>query len=81
MSSDPSFTPPPDRWLAVASVAGFIICLGMAFFELSRAMEGNPRSWSYTLEWPLFGVFILWIWHRLEQQRKDLEDEDLGDHE
>lgn len=79
MSQDPPLIPPRDRWLAIASVLGIVVCMGMTFFEFSRAVDGNSRSWSYTLEWPIFGVFIVWIWRRLEQQRSELEDEDDDD--
>jgi len=78
MSQDPAFTPPKDRWLAVAAVSGMVICLVMTFFEFSRAMEGNDRSLFYTFEWPVFGVFIFWIWRKLERQRQDLDSDGDG---
>ena len=79
MSQEPAFTPPKDRWLAVLAVSGMVICLGMRFFEFSRALDGSPRSWSYTFEWPLFGIFIFWIWRKLERQQHEFQDDEDHD--
>ncbi len=67
-----------DKWLAIASVIGIIICLLMTLFEFSRAIEGNPRSWFYTFEWPLFAAVIIWIWHRLEHQSYKMDSDEPG---
>ncbi|MEI6405578.1 MAG: hypothetical protein WCK04_05225 [Actinomycetes bacterium] len=69
--SDPKFTPPKDRWLAICCVVGIIVCIFMTFVELSRAVDGNGRSWAYTFEWPAFAAFIFWIWHKLEKRAKE----------
>mgnify|MGYP006275646507 CR=1 FL=1 len=76
--------PPPDRKLAVLCVLGILACILMTFVELSRALAGDStRAWAYVLEWPLFGVFIAWIWRRLERrhaqeylQRRTEEDQE-----
>lgn len=67
----PPVPPPRDRWLALACVAGIIICFCMTLLEFSRALEGNPRSLAYTFEWPAFGAFIVWIWRKLERRNRE----------
>jgi len=81
VSEEPVFTPPKDRWLAIVAVLGFIICLCLAMFELSRAFEGNPRSWAYAIEWPVFGAFVIYMWRRLQRERARNEEEDARDGE
>ncbi|HEY7142624.1 MAG TPA: hypothetical protein VH637_00125 [Streptosporangiaceae bacterium] len=56
------FTP---RWLAwhafvVAAAAGM---LWLGNWQFHRAESGNPLSWAYTFEWPVFAVFgvVFWI--------------------
>lgn len=45
----------------VVVVAG---CAAATIVELGRAEEGVWRAWVYTFEWPLIGLFALWIWYR-----------------
>jgi len=45
-------------------------CAAAGVFELTRALGGNELSWVYVFEWPLFGVFAVYMWWRL------LHDED-----
>lgn len=67
----PQAPPPRDRRLAIVCVLGILICIFMSFVELSRAMAGdNTRAWFYAFEWPLFAVFIAWIWRRLERRHE-----------
>ena len=79
MTTSPPTPPPPvhDRGLAVACFVGIVICLLMTAFEFSRAMDGNDRSLAYTLEWPAFAAFIVWMWRKLGS-RHDPEDNDAG---
>ncbi len=43
-------------------VGGLAFC-GLAFwFELKRALGGNGLSWAYVFEWPLLGVFAVYMW-------------------
>jgi hypothetical protein len=42
-------------------------CWGMLWlgdWQLHRAMTGNPLSWAYTFEWPLFAGFAVVFWAR-----------------
>jgi hypothetical protein len=52
------------RWLtwhatAALGVAGMA---AMGDWQFHRAMSGNPLSWAYTFEWPLFAVFGVVFW-------------------
>ena len=54
------------RWLArhvimLVLVAGM---LGLAGWQLWRAAGGNLLSWGYTLQWPVFAGFVVFIWLR-----------------
>lgn len=52
------------RWIAVhvavlVLVAGF---LGLGWWQISRAREGNLLSFGYAVEWPVFAGFVIWFW-------------------
>jgi hypothetical protein len=54
------------RWIAwhllmIAAVTGM---LGLAGWQLSRAAGGNMLSWGYTVQWPVFAGFVVFIWAR-----------------
>jgi hypothetical protein len=55
------FTP---RWLgwhafAVVAVLGM---LWLGDWQFHRAESGNPLSWAYTFEWPIFAIFGVVFW-------------------
>ena len=45
-----------------------LICIPTLIFELKRALGGNTRSWAYVLEWPLLGLYAVYMWHKLLQE-------------
>jgi len=46
-------------------LVGLAFC-GVAFwFELGRALRGNNLSWAYVFEWPLLGLFAVYMWWKL----------------
>ena len=52
------------KWLAwhaftVVAVAGM---LWLGDWQFHRAESGNPLSWAYTFEWPVFAVFGVVFW-------------------
>jgi hypothetical protein len=48
--------------LHITLLAGLALC-GVAFwFELGRAERGNNLSWAYVFEWPLLGIFGVYMW-------------------
>jgi hypothetical protein len=37
----------------------------MFWWQLHRALAGNGLSWAYTVEWPLFAAYAVFLWWRL----------------
>ena len=48
-------------WHAFAVVAAFGM-LWLGDWQFHRAESGNPLSWAYTFEWPIFAVFGVVFW-------------------
>ncbi|MGH3472488.1 MAG: hypothetical protein ACRDPG_10665 [Nocardioidaceae bacterium] len=46
----------------VLSVPGF---LALGWWQLSRALGGNSLSWVYTVEWPFFSAYAIYMWWKL----------------
>ena len=45
-----------------------LLLCAMAFvFEIHRALAGNSLSWAYVFEWPLLGIFSVYMWYRMGQ--------------
>ena len=57
--------------IAIALVAGF---LGLGWWQYHRAVGGNPLSWGYTFEWPLFAAFVVFLWIREIQHERHAGD-------
>lgn len=54
-------------------VLGLALCAVAFWFELGRAEGGNELSWAYVFEWPLLGVFAVYMWWNVlnpERQEK-----------
>ncbi|MFC7532624.1 hypothetical protein [Actinoplanes sp. GCM10030250] len=53
-------------WLArhVAALVLTAACLGLGWWQFSRATDGNSISWGYMFQWPVFGGFVVFIWFR-----------------
>lgn len=45
------------------------VCAFATVVEYNRAMDGVDRAWSYTFQWPLFGVFAIFVWWRLLNEK------------
>ncbi|MCN0154112.1 hypothetical protein [Salinispora arenicola] len=58
----------------VVLVVGF---LGLGWWQLSRAAGGNPISWGYAVEWPVFAGFVVFVWWR--EVRHQLRDTEAAD--
>jgi len=41
---------------------GLVLCAAAFWFELRRAQGGNTLSWAYVFEWPLLGIFGVYMW-------------------
>jgi hypothetical protein len=37
----------------------------LTYWQLGRALGGNTLSWAYTFEWPLFGIYAIYMWWQL----------------
>ena len=46
-------------------VVGLALCTIAFLFELSRAERGNALSWAYVFEWPLLGLFAIYMWWKI----------------
>lgn len=58
-----------DFWqLDVPLALVLILCTTLTVVELSRATEGIWRAWVYTFEWPLIGLFAIWMWYRFRNE-------------
>ena len=54
------------RWLArhaaLVVLVGAFLALG--WWQLGRARAGNVLSYGYAVEWPLFALFVVFVWSR-----------------
>lgn len=41
------------------------ICVTAFGFELSRALSGNTLSWAYVFEWPILGLYAVYMWRKI----------------
>ncbi len=42
-----------------------VICVSAFVVEISRALSGNALSWAYVVEWPVLGVYAIYMWRKL----------------
>ena len=47
--------------IALVLVLGF---LGLGWWQYTRATGGNALSWGYTFQWPVFAIFVAFLWVR-----------------
>lgn len=59
-------------WIARHVVALVLIagCLGLGWWQFTRASEGNAVSWGYMFEWPVFAAFVGFLWFREVQAER-----------
>ncbi|MFI7429767.1 hypothetical protein ACIBPB_22475 [Micromonospora sp. NPDC049836] len=53
-------------WVArhVAMVVLVVGFLGLGWWQVTRAAEGNSLSFGYAIEWPVFAGFVVFVWWR-----------------
>jgi hypothetical protein len=51
-------------------IFGETICILAFFVEVRRATGGNTLSWAYVVEWPIFALYIVYMWQRLLREEK-----------
>ena len=56
--------------ISVALFLAELICISAFIFELRRALGGNTLSWAYVFEWPLLGLYAVYMWHKLRQEER-----------
>lgn len=49
-------------------VLAVIMCSVFTVIEVRRAGEGVGRAWAYAVEWPMIGLFCVWIWYRYRKE-------------
>ncbi len=49
----------------VVLLLGLAFCTAAFWFELGRAEGGNTLSWAYVFEWPLLGIFAVYMWWKV----------------
>lgn len=52
-------------WIHVGLVFGELICIPAFLFEIKRALGGNELSWAYVFEWPLLGLYAVYVWRKM----------------
>ena len=58
-----------DFWqFHVPLVLVLTLCAVITVIEVRRATEGVWRAWFYMFEWPMIGLFAIWIWYRYRHE-------------
>lgn len=58
-----------DVWqLHVPLVVALGISSVATYIEVSRALDGVQLAWVYVVQWPMIGVFCVWMWVRLRRE-------------
>ncbi|WP_433051460.1 hypothetical protein [Dactylosporangium sp. CS-033363] len=54
------------RWVLghVLTLVGVAVCVAACVWQYQRATAGNMLSWAYTVQWPLFAIFVVFLWGR-----------------
>ena len=42
-----------------------LVCTSAFVLEVRRAMGGNELSWAYVFEWPILGLYGVYVWRKL----------------
>jgi hypothetical protein len=54
------------RWLLRHAIAVVLVaaCLALGWWQIGRARGGNALSFGYAVEWPVFALFVIFVWSR-----------------
>lgn len=47
-----------------------LMCIPAFIFETYRAMQGNLLSWAYVFEWPILGIYSVYMWDRMLREER-----------
>ncbi|GEM_PF-146634 len=52
------------RWAMIHAAAVILVLgfLGLGWWQVRRAADGNTLSFGYAIEWPIFAAFVLYVW-------------------
>jgi hypothetical protein len=72
---------PHERFWRYFIYFGILFCFVMTYFQYSRAISGNQRSWTYVFEWPFLGGIGMWMIWRVRKEMLNPTDfsQDLDD--
>jgi DNA-binding transcriptional regulator of glucitol operon len=66
------------RWIAwhLLTIVLVVACLALGWWQIRRAAGGNALSYGYAIEWPVFALFVIFIWSReiRAERRRDRPD-------
>jgi hypothetical protein len=54
------------------------MCAVAAWWQVSRAVQGNSLSYMYSIEWPCFGVLGVLGWYAMLNMEKVTEDQEAA---
>ncbi|MGH3797906.1 MAG: hypothetical protein ACRDSP_23820 [Pseudonocardiaceae bacterium] len=54
-------------WSTPLMVVVVITCLGLGWWQVSRAESGNLPSYVYSVMWPFFAGYAVYIWHAMRR--------------
>jgi hypothetical protein len=46
------------------------LCIPAFIFETYRAIDGNLLSWAYVVEWPVLGLYAIYMWARMLREER-----------
>ncbi|SFQ08176.1 hypothetical protein SAMN05421810_104418 [Amycolatopsis arida] len=72
------------RRLAIVTVCltSLVLCCGLAWWQWERfsSAGGTFQNLGYVLQWPLFGLFPIFVFWRMRQLRRRAEQHGAGQH-
>jgi hypothetical protein len=52
-----------------------LICISAFIIEVTRALDGNTLSWAYVVEWPVLGVYAVYMWRKMLREARAEHDD------
>jgi len=43
-------------------------CIALGWWQVTRALDGNSLSWVYSVEWPFFAGYAIYMWWKLTHE-------------
>lgn len=68
-----------ERWLSRRALGMHLAlailvpgCLAAGWWQVTVALSGNSLGWLYSVEWPFFAGFGVWVWWNLIHDNTDV---------